>query len=205
MGAFYANGVDTKFSKSGNLDNFNGDKALKIAKGLSKLLSNTLLDANVSELPEGDNYVSCAGVEYTKGSISNYFGDNLGVATLPSFAFENETFKWSSHYTTEGIAIKKQTNDNKREVLFSFAEYISRYDSVLYEDYSVNKGMLKFVDNYPVIAAEAKDGKEYTAYPMEWYSIMYRLIDKIKADNGELNEERLRSALSEYHDQVMAL
>ena len=50
FGAFCANGLDTTITKDGNSDNFNSEQGLKVAKGLSKLLSQGEIDEGASTL-----------------------------------------------------------------------------------------------------------------------------------------------------------
>ena len=213
FGAYYANGLDTTFSSDGNSDTLFSEKGLKITKGLSQLLANESMEYNDFYVAdENDKFIAASGLDYTKGEITKYFSDNIEFASLPSFTFEEEEYRWSTYYVTQCLVIKKQDNAKRRDALLSFASYLCEnvdlVDSFKTSNiYSVYKDSNRTISNYPFLADSIPTGKDcfLTTNYFGWINALVNLANKIKEDNGKLDDEFLYSALEEYHDAVMAL
>ena len=207
---FSSHGVDTIINEHDVIDNLNTEQGLQVAKALSSLLADSSIDSGIYSLSD-KKYATCTGSIYQADMIEDYFGDNLKYAShLPSLLFEDEYSDWNSTYVTLGLFIKKQNNSDMKDVLMSFANYISKCDNLVSSFknqyyYSVYKDVDRSIGNYDYLKESIKDGKEYSTYPIDWYYSVRKLINDIKSDNGNLNEELLMKALNDYHDNVLSL
>ena len=209
FGAFCANGLDTTITKDGNSDNFNSEQGLKVAKGLSKLLSQREIDEGASTLEPGVH--PCAVTSFFFEDVTKpYYGDNIAYSRLPSFSYDGETYEWAPYYVTASIAVKKQKDPAVRKAIMDFASYLSRQDSLLsaYGDpslYSPYKESNRTISNHAWLTEGLDKAKDWSSYPSQWMGAMGKLMQAVKDDAGQLNDEKLMAALNQYHESVMKL
>ena len=209
FGAFCANGLDTTIATDGNSDNFNSEQGLKVAKGLSKLLSRREIDEGASTLERKMH--PCAVTSFFFEDVTKpYYGDNIAYSRLPSFSYDGETYEWAPYYVTASIAVKKQKDPAVRKAIMDFASYLSRQDSLLsaYGDpslYSPYKESNRTISNHAWLTEGLDKAKDWSSYPSQWMGAMDKLMQAVKDDAGQLNDEKLTAALNQYHESVMKL
>ena len=103
-------------------DNFNSPEGLIAMKGMQKLAQSSCYDSD-------NNVFWNAGAIVTGIWAANYaaehFGSNLGVAKLPSFTVDGETYQLGSFSGNKLMGIKPQDDPNKAYVLSLLAEYLT--------------------------------------------------------------------------------
>ena len=106
-------------------DDFNSEAGLKAMKGME------ILAQSPSAVSSSD------GAEFSKGSavvitgtwasstVKEILGDNMGVADLPSFTVEGETFHLGSYSGNKLMGVKPQTDAKKAAVCQQLALYLT--------------------------------------------------------------------------------
>lgn len=91
-----------------------------------------------------------------------------------------------------------------------FASYLSRQDSLLsaYGDpslYSPYTESSRTISNHAWLTEGLDKAKDWSSYPSRWMEAMDELMQAVKDDAGQLNDEKLMAALNQYHESVMKL
>ena len=109
-------------------DDFNSDKGMIAMKGLEKLVKSPAYN-NSSAGDAFANAVPSAVVvtgTWAKTTIQDILGDNMGVADLPSFTVDGQSYHLGSFNGCKLMGVKPQNNDAKKAaVLQQLALYLT--------------------------------------------------------------------------------
>ncbi len=108
-------------------DNFNSDKGLIAAKGMQKLLSSKCYN-NSSAGADFDaatpSAVVISGV-WDYETVKGIVGDNLGIADLPSFTVDGESYHLGSFNGCKLMGVKPQADAKKAAAIHKLAQYLT--------------------------------------------------------------------------------
>ena len=193
-------------------DDFNSDKGLIAAKGMKKLLDSPMhLSAGA-----GDGFANgCAIVvtgiwDYT--AVESILGENMGVADLPSFEVDGQTYHIGSYSGYKILGVKPQTDNVRAAVLHQLAQYLTGEKAQLERFEALAWGPSNAVDqkNEAVLANAALTAlNEQNAYAVpqgsihgSWWDLAKVIGDDVKAAT---NDEEIKAALQKYEDNMAAL
>lgn len=136
---FFATGCVSEWTvdDSGNFtsltDTFNSPEGIIAARGMQKLLTSSCY-VNSSMTYDFEATIPSAIVV---SGVWNYdhakavLGDNLGIADLPSFTVDGESFHLSSFSGSKYLGVKPQADPEKEAALHLLAQYLTAYDAQL--------------------------------------------------------------------------
>ena len=108
-------------------DTFNSENGIIAAKGMQKLLSSTCYN-NSSAGADFDaatpSAVVVSGV-WDYDAVKGILGDNLGIAELPSFTVDGETYHLGSFNGCKLMGVKPQVDAKKAAALHKLAQYLT--------------------------------------------------------------------------------
>ena len=134
---FFATGCVSEWTvdDSGNFiglnDTFNSPEGIIAARGMQKLLtSSCYVNSSMTYDFEADrpSAIVVSGVwnyEHAKAVL----GDNLGIADLPSFTVDGESYHLSSFSGSKYLGVKPQDDPEKEQALHLLAQYLTVYDA----------------------------------------------------------------------------
>ena len=134
---FFATGCVSEWTvdEKGNFislnDTFNSPEGIIAARGMQKLLTSSCY-VNSSMTYDFEAYrpsaIVVSGVwnyEHAKAVL----GDNLGIADLPSFTVDGESYHLSSFSGSKYLGVKPQADPEKEQALHYLAQYLTDYDA----------------------------------------------------------------------------
>ncbi len=217
-GVFFGTGCHSDWitDNDGNFtgidDDFNSDKGLIAAKGIYKLVSSPI-------------YVSSATADFASGSavvvtgtwnyatILEQLGDNFGVADLPSFEVDGQSYHLGSYSGCKLLGVKPQEDAVKGAALNQLAQYLTGKDCQIQRTQEFgwgpsNKEALQdeSVTSNPALTALAEQGNYAIPQPNihgSWWDIAKVITTDIKASDG--SDEALKAALQKYADSIAAV
>jgi arabinogalactan oligomer/maltooligosaccharide transport system substrate-binding protein len=178
---------------------------------MKKLLDSDVWN-NSSEVSafEG-NPASAIVVSGTWGSdtAKKILGDNLGVAELPSYEVDGETYHIGSYFGFKLMGIKPQEDPVKNAVLNRLAQYLTGKDCSLERHTSNGWGPANLeaqadesVKNDPILAAvyaQKAYGAVQSAISGAWWNIGNVIADEAKE---AADEEGLKQVLVNYENKI---
>ncbi len=108
-------------------DNFNSDKGLIAAQGISELV-NSGVYVNSSNTTDFEAAIpSCAVVSGTWNyeNAKSILGDNLGVAKLPTFTVDGTSYQIGSFNGCKLMGVKPQSDAKRAAVMHQVAQYLT--------------------------------------------------------------------------------
>ena len=212
---FFATGCHSNWTMdtNGNFtsvdDNFNSEAGLVAMKGMAKLARS---DKYVSD---ADNFTNVGAIVtgiWKATEAQNHFGDNLGVAKLPSFTVDGETYQLGSFSGNKLLGVKPQADSKKALVLSLLAEYLTnekcqaeRYEAFQWGPSNKAVQASPAVQANPSLAALA--AQNAYAIPQgqihgSWWDIGATLGKDAKASATDAD---LAAALAAYEQKINAL
>ncbi len=212
FGLFHGNGYDTDFiyDVEGNLASINdnitegSDNAIMV----SNLFNNQGLSTDFYN--PSSSYSAIIGGYYQYQDMKLYFDDNLKMAPLPDYTYDSKTYHWSNSIHSQGIAITRSADNNKKEVLFDLALYLSSKDGQERINQILSNNPLL---PYPVVSTnkelhnEVEDinqihmAKDFTYFPYEWSMISMNLFTRLI----NKNYDDVNDVLTDYHNSLSSL
>lgn len=165
---FFATGCESNWytNEEGKInavdDTFNSANGLIALKGMQKLVKSSCFVDSAEAIDFGAATPSAAVVSGTWNSsvVRDILGENMGVAMLPKFTVDGETYQLTSFMGCKLLGLKPQTDAKKAAVLQQLALYLSNEEAQLarHEQFGwgpSNKAAqaTDAVKNDPVIAA----------------------------------------------------
>ncbi len=193
-------------------DNFNSDKGLIAAKGMQKLITspNHVSSSEASAFANGAAIVVTG--TWASSAIKEMLGDNMGVADLPSFEVDGESYHLGSFFGFKLMGVKPQDDPVKAAALNRLAQYLTGAECSLQRHASNGWGPANLeaqadesVKNDPILAA-VYEQKEYGvvqgAIHGSWWDIAKVIGDEVRDAS---DEEGLKQALANYEAKMKDL
>ena len=217
-GVFFGVGChsDWKTDDDGNFisidDDFNSDKGLIAAKGIYKLVSSPIfVNSANADFASGSAVVVTGTWNYS--TIKDQLGDNFGVADLPSFTVDGQSYHLGSYRGYKLLGVKPQSDAVKGAVLNQLAQYLTGKDCQLERFTNLgwgpsNKDAIADPDVQadPTLNALWAQNEYSVAQPNihgSWWDIAKVITTDIKASDG--SDEALKAALEKYHASLEAV
>ncbi len=193
-------------------DDFNSDKGLIAAKGLYKIVSSkSYVSASTADFASGSAVVITGTWNYS--TIKDQLGDNMGVADLPSFEVDGQSYHIGSYSGCKLMGVKPQTDAVRGAALARLAQYLTgkdcqlaRFDSFGWGP-SNNEALADpAVAADPTLAALNEQGNYAVPQPNihgSWWDIAKVITTDVKASDG--SDEALKAALAKYEESIQAV
>ena len=193
-------------------DDFNSDKGLIAAKGLYKIVSSkSYVSASTADFASGSAVVVTGTWNYA--TIKDQLGDNMGVADLPSFEVDGQSYHIGSYSGCKLMGVKPQTDAVRGAALARLAQYLTgkdcqlaRFDSFGWGP-SNNEALADpAVAADPTLAALNEQGNYAVPQPNihgSWWDIAKVITTDVKASDG--SDEALKAALAKYEESIQAV
>ena len=193
-------------------DDFNSDKGLIAAKGLYKIVSSkSYVSASTADFASGSAVVITGTWNYS--TIKDQLGDNMGVADLPSFEVDGQSYHIGSYSGCKLLGVKPQTDAVRGAALARLAQYLTGKDCQLarFNNFGwgpSNKEALAdpAVTSDPTLAALNEQGNYAVPQPNihgSWWDIAKVIATDIKASDG--SDAALKAALEKYEQSIQAV
>ncbi len=193
-------------------DTFNSDKGLVAVKGMQKLVTspNHVSSSEASAFANGAAIVVTG--TWASKDIEAILGDNMGVADLPSFEVDGETYHLGSFFGFKLMGVKPQTDPAKAAALHLLAQYLTGEKCSLERHAAKGWGPANLaaqadeaVANDPILRAvyeQKKYGVVQGAIHGSWWDIAKVIGEEVKV---AASEDDLRTALQNYEDKMVSL
>ncbi len=193
-------------------DDFNSDKGLIAAKGIQKVVtSKSYVNSSNADFASGSAVVVTGTWNYA--TIKDQIGDNMGVADLPSFEVDGQSYHIGSYSGCKLLGVKPQTDAVRGAALARLAQYLTGKDCQLARFNSFgwgpsNKDALAdpAVTSDPTLAALNEQGNYAVPQPNihgSWWDIAKVIATDIKASDG--SDAALKAALDKYEQSIQAV
>ena len=208
-------------------DDFNSDKGLIAAKGLYKLVSSPIwVNSATADFASGSAVVVTGTWNYA--TIKEQLGDNFGVADLPSFEVDGQSYHIGSYSGCKLLGVKPQEDAVKGAAINQLAQYLTGKDCQLQRaaepvegktpDGSAENGGFGWgpsnkeaiqsdvVASNPALTALAQQGDYAIPQPNihgSWWDICKVITTDVKGTDG--SDDALKAALQKYYDSIQAV
>ena len=193
-------------------DTFNSPKGLVAVKGMKKLVDSEyhLSSSKGSEFASDAAIVVSGTWDYEQ--VKTLLGDNLGVADLPSFTVDGQSYHLGSFSGCKLMGVKPQTNATKQAVLHKLAQYLTSYECQMERFNTLSWGpsnseaqKSEAVQSNPGLAALLAQSPYSVPQGQihgSWWDIAKVIADDVKAATDEAG---LQAALDNYSAKISAL
>ena len=193
-------------------DTFDSDAGLIALKGMQILAkSNARNDSSSGQdFSKGSAVVVSGTWDYY--TAKNILGDDLGIADLPSFTVDGQTYHPGSFSGHRLLGVKAQSDTVKATVLNKLALYLSseqcqkeRYESLSWAPSNLSVQHSDLLEDEPAIAALCAQSAYATPQRVihdSWWSIAAEL--GVLAQEAE-NDEELSEGLKSYNEKLKNL
>ena len=196
-------------------DTFNSANGLVAAKGMAKLVNSKCFNSSSSTedfaaaIPSAVVVSGTWAYETAKAAL----GDNLGIADLPSFVVDGNSYHLGSYSGCKLMGVKPQTDAKKGAILHKLARYLTNYDCQMerFNNFSWGPSNSKAqaedaVKANPALSALLQQSPY--AVPQcqihgSWWDIGKALGVAIQEANG--SEQGLKDALASYEATISEL
>lgn len=190
-------------------DDFNSEAGLAAMKGMQKLATSSCYDSNADIFTDAAAIVT--GI-WNANAAAEAFGDNLGVADLPSFEVDGTSYHLGSYTGNKLVGVKPQNDPATAAVLSQLAQYLTNEECQL-ERYNQfqwgpsNKAAqaseaVQANTSLAALAAQNEYGQPQGQIHGSWWDIAKLLGADAKAATSE---DDLKTALEEYDAAIAAL
>ena len=189
-------------------DTFNSTNGLKAAKGIYKFVKSTAYlsssgaDVFTAATPAG---VLVSGT-WVYNDVLGTLGDNMGVAELPSFTADGQSYHLGSFSGNKLMGVKPQVDAKKAAVLQKLALYLTnekcqleRFNEVAWGPSNLNAQKSEAVQANPALAALAKQNnyaKPQGTIHGSWWDLAKVIATDIRNSDG--SDAGLQAALDKY-------
>ena len=193
-------------------DTFNSDKGLIAVKGMQKLVTSPY---HVSS-SEASAFANGAAIVVTgtwaSKDIEAILGDHMGVADLPSFEVDGQSYHLGSFFGFKLMGVKPQVDPAKAAALHLLAQYLTGEKCSLERHTAKGWGPANLaaqaneeVVNDPILKAvyeQKKYGVVQGAIHGSWWDIAKVIGEEVKVATSD---EDLKAALQNYEDKMVSL
>ncbi len=119
--------ADSKGKFTAVNDTFNSDKGVIAAKGMQHLVKSScyLSSSKTSDLNASTASAVLVSGTWAYNDVKEILGDNMGVADLPSFTVDGESYHLGSYSGYKLMGVKPQKDADRAGVLNSLAQYLT--------------------------------------------------------------------------------
>ncbi|MBR4359351.1 MAG: extracellular solute-binding protein [Clostridia bacterium] len=193
-------------------DTFNSPQGLIAVKGMKKLVDSPfhLSSSSGSEFANGAAAVVTGTWDYV--TVEGILGDNMGVADLPSFEVEGQTYHLGSFNGCKLMGVKPQVDSQKAAALNKLAQYLTgedcqmeRFEARAWGPSNVAAQASDAVQANPGLAALLAQSPYSIPQGQihgSWWDIAKVIGDDVKA---AADEDGLKQALQNYEDKISSL
>ena len=193
-------------------DTFNSPEGLIAAKGIEKIVkSSTHLSSSAgSEFASGAAVVVTGTWDYE--TIKEILGDNMGVADLPSFEVDGQSYHLGSFNGCKLMGVKPQTDPVKAAALHQLAQYLTgekcqleRFEALSWGPANLNAQNSDAVLANPglvALNAQAPYSVPQGQIHGSWWDIAKVIGEDIR---NAKDEAGLQAALDNYYNKIAAL
>lgn len=212
---FFATGCRSEWIMNGDgqftavNDDFNSEAGLIAMKGMQKLTQSVCYDPNNDYF----NYAAAVvtGV-WNANAAEEHFGENLGVADLPSFTVDGKSYHLSSFSGNKLMGVKPQSDAKREELLHNLAAYLTgeecqmeRYNEFNWGPSNLNAQQSPEVKSNPHLSALFEQSKY--AVPQgrihgAWWDIMASVGAETRYATSDSDLEHI---LNEYENEINSL
>jgi len=216
-GWFFGTGCVSKWEtdSDGNFisvnDTFDSPEGLIAAKGMNKLMTSPMfLNASSAQELDSGAAIVVSGT-WDSGTAKGILGDNLGVAELPSFEVDGQSYHIGAFNGYKLVGVKPQTDAVKGAVLHKLAQYLTsaeaqveRFEAVGWGPANLTAAASEAVQADPILSAVA--AQAVYAVPQgqvhgQWWDITKPLGAAIKTATSDAE---LQKALDDYKAAIAA-
>ena len=204
--------VDAQGRFTAHDDTFNTDKGLIAAKGMQKVLQFSRYSKNGAASDFNASIPAAAVVSgiWDYETAKNALGNYLGIAKLPTFEVDGQTYQLRSYLGSKLLGVSPQSDANKAAALSLLAQYLTNEESQLARFNKLGWGpsAKAALTNSDVASNAALIALKLTAtirqgqYPTDWWTKCEVLSTKIKAAQSE---SALTTALGQYENDLDSL
>ena len=193
-------------------DDFNSDKGLAAAKAMNFLENSKchVQDSNVSAFSSGAAAVVSGTWDYN--TAKGILKDNLGIAKLPTFTVDGQTYQMGSFKGCKLLGVKPQSDAKKAAAINQLAQFLTseevqleRCKELAWGPANKNAQNSDLVKNSPQLIA-VYDQAQYAHMQGNisgaWWGLANALADNIK---NAKNDDELKAALATYDTEVHSL
>ena len=215
-GVFFGTGCHSDWSTEDNTnftldDDFNSENGLIAAKGIYKLVSSPIyVNSSNADFASGSAVVVTGTWNYA--TILEQLGDNFGVADLPSFEVDGQSYHLGSYNGCKLLGVKPQEDAVKGAALNQLAQYLTGAECQIQRTVEFGWGPSnneaaadESVTSNPALTALAEQSAFSVPQPNipgPWWDIAKVITTDIKASDG--SDAALQAALQKYEDSVGA-
>ena len=193
-------------------DTFNSDKGLIAAKGMQKLVTSPVHVSSSDIAGFASNAAVVVSGTWASADAKNMLGDNLGVADLPSFEVDGESYHLGSFFGFKLMGVKPQVDPAKGAALHRLAQYLTGTECSLERHAERGWGPADLaaqadesVANDPILKAVYEQkayGQVQSAIHGSWWDTAKVIGDGVKAAT---NDDELKAVLQKYEDDIASL
>ncbi|MBQ4075975.1 MAG: extracellular solute-binding protein [Clostridia bacterium] len=193
-------------------DTFNSPEGLIAVKGMKKLVDSPfhLSSSQASEFSSGAAVVVTGTWSYT--AVQEILGENMGVADLPSFEVDGQSYHIGSFNGCKLMGVKPQVDAVKAAALHQLAQYLTgekcqleRFEKHAWGPSNLNAQASDAVQANPglvALNAQAPYSLPQGQIHGSWWDIAKVIGDDVKAAKDEAG---LQAALDNYYNKIAAL
>ena len=201
--------MDAEGNAKGVVDDFNSDKGLIALKGMKKLLDSNAWNSSSEVSSFESNSAIVVSGTWGSATAQKILGDNLGVADLPSYEVDGESYHVGSFFGFKLMGIKPQEDPAKNAALNKLAQYLTGKECSLERHASNGWGPANLeaqadesVKNDPILAAVYEQkayGAVQSAISGAWWNIGNVIAEEAK---DATDEEGLKQVLANYENKI---
>lgn len=193
-------------------DTFNSERGLISVKGMEKLVKSPAHNSSSagSAFASGSAVVVTGTWDYN--TVEEILGENMGVADLPSFEVDGESYHLGSYNGCKLLGVKPQVDAEKAAALSDLAIYLTgeecqmqRFSEAAWGPSNVAAQASEAVQANPGLAALLAQSPYSVPQGQihgSWWDIAKVIGDDVKAAEDEAG---LQQALDNYQDKIAAL
>ena len=193
-------------------DTFNSPQGLIAAKGMKKLVDSPFHVSAGGADQFANNAAILVSGTWDYEAVSKILGDNMGVADLPSFEVDGQSYHLGSFNGCKLMGVKPQTDPLKLAALHQLAQYLTgekcqmeRFEAKSWGPSNLNAQASDAVKANPGLAALIAQN----AYSVpqgqihgSWWDLAKVIGDDVKAATDEAG---LQQALDNYYEKIASL
>ena len=217
-GVFFGTGCVSEWTTDDNgefisvKDTFNSANGLIAAKGIEKIVKSPfhLSSSSGSEFSNGAAVVVTGTWDFN--TVQGILGDNMGVADLPSFEVDGQSYHLGSFNGCKLMGVKPQVDAVKAAALHQLAQYLTgeecqleRFNALAWGPSNLNAQASDAVQANPglvALNAQAPYSVPQGQIHGSWWDIAKVIGDDIKLATDEAG---LQAALDNYYAKIDAL
>lgn len=214
---FYATGCKSEWTTDANgnftdyEDTFFSDEGVIALKGLQKVLkfSKYISSAEVADLRAATPSAVVVSGIWDYKAAQQALGENLGVAPLPSFTVDGESYQLVSYLGSKLMGVKPQSDPYRAAYLQKLAIFLTseecqkeRFEAVGWGPSNINAAKEASSPALDVLLKQAKTTLQ-GQYPTNWWAKLDTMVGNAKTSEGD--DASLRILLTTYNNALNEL